>query len=75
MSTDVSPDVSPDVSRPSARIIPFPAGGRRALAKDRAPMQPASETHILQVSPQVAPQVSFGAWYHDEAIRDSKHAS
>lgn len=64
MTTDVS---TSDDRRPSAQIIPFPAGGRRAAAIGRGQTKPAGETR--------APQVSFGAWYHDEAIVDSKLVS
>ena len=58
MTTNTSP--------PTAKIYQFPVGGRRA-----------TDTSREQTKPQVeltAPRVSFGAWYHDEAIQDSKRA-
>jgi hypothetical protein len=53
-----------------AQIIPFPAGGRKAvsLARDT---RPVADTR----APQAAITVSSGAWYHDAAIHDTKHAS
>ncbi|MCO5731868.1 DUF2735 domain-containing protein [Rhizobium sp. SSA_523] len=52
--------------RPTATIIPFPAGGlrqRRAVADQRG--------STVDVQPARYSDLAFGgAWYHDEAIRE-----
>lgn len=57
-------EMTTDVSPPTAKIYQFPVGGRRALK-----IEPTKVQADLK-----APSVSFGAWYHEEAIQDSKRA-
>jgi hypothetical protein len=55
----------------SAKIYPFPAGGRAALGGRRHDeAQPAAD----QGSPHVNETVSSGSWYHEAAIQESKPA-
>jgi len=56
-------------SRPSATIYQFPVGGRRSLTA-RHDDAPAAE---LPMSSAVTAALG-SAWYHEEAIQDSKRA-
>jgi hypothetical protein len=59
--------MSEDTPRRSAQIIRFPEGGRAALASRRGPaLRP------LDLVPARAANVSCGAWYHEDAIRDAE---
>ncbi len=52
----------------SATIYQFPAGGRDALRSHRDSAKPSADPNSARVS-----EAGFGdAWYHDEAIRESK---
>jgi Protein of unknown function (DUF2735) len=53
----------------SARIYQFPVGGRAALAGHRHDEIKTSADAALSRVSQVA---VGGAWYHDEAIQESK---
>ena len=56
-------------NRPSAEIIAFPAGGRRAylMARETADRAKAMEAETAAVS---APMIR-GCWYHDDAINEA----
>ena len=57
-----------DFSRESAKIIEFPAGGRRAVAARRDESSLAADPATLRVSGD-----AFGSgWYHEAAIQESK---
>jgi hypothetical protein len=57
-----------DFSRESAKIIEFPAGGRRAVAVRRDESNLAADPAALRVSGD-----AFGSgWYHEAAIQESK---
>ena len=54
----------------SAKILPFPAGGRRGLIERRPAVRSTEE---LEASP--LPKVSFGdAWYHEAAMQEAASA-
>lgn len=53
--------------QPTAQIVQFPAGGRRGLA----PAKPATS----DLEKQAAAVAVSDAWYHAEAISDTKRIS
>jgi hypothetical protein len=56
------------LSGESAKIIEFPAGGRRAVAARRDECSLAADPATLRVSGD-----AFGSgWYHESAIQESK---
>jgi len=57
-----------ETSRESAQIIPFPVGGRRAVAARR------DDASAMQTAVRVSGDAIGGAWYHEAAIQDSKRA-
>jgi hypothetical protein len=52
----------------TAKIYPFPAGGR-FNANTAADAGQSAREPVVPVA-----EVAFGNWYHDAAIRDSKRA-
>jgi Protein of unknown function (DUF2735) len=54
----------------SAQIIQFPAGGRAGVKDQRNEARPDHD----QAMPRVAKVSSGGAWYHEEAIRETERA-
>ena len=55
-------------SEGSAKIYPFPAGGRAALGDRRS----GETKSIDQSTPRVNEALCSGSWYHEEAIRESQ---
>ena len=54
----------------SAKILPFPAGGRRGLTGRRPAVRSTEELEASHL-----PKVSFGdAWYHDDAMKEEQKA-
>jgi len=51
--------------QPTAQIIPFPAGGRKALPAGSKPT-------TADLEKQAAGVAVSDAWYHAEAIQDAK---
>jgi hypothetical protein len=51
----------------TARIIQFPAGGRKALAERARPL-----TSAATLEAEAAATVAGDAWYHEAAIQDAK---
>lgn len=52
----------------SAKILPFPRGGRRNLETSRADAKALEELAALRL-----PRISFGdAWYHETAIQEAE---
>jgi hypothetical protein len=68
----MEPDMTTNSDRASAKIFQFPARGRFATGgqSDEAKL-PAT----AMLSTRVARAAAGGAWYHDEAIRESEQAS
>ena len=57
------------VPQESAKIIPFPTGGRKASAARR------ETANVADVgSPRLSGAAIGGAWYHDAAIQEAKRA-
>jgi len=57
-----------ETSQPTAQIIPFPIGGRRALDNKRDDAGIAAELRSARAS-----AIACGSgWYHDAAIQDAK---
>jgi hypothetical protein len=52
----------------SAKIYPFPVGGRAALGERRPDETKAS----IDLASRVSETVFGGAWYHEAAIQESK---
>jgi Protein of unknown function (DUF2735) len=66
----MEPNMTTNSDRASAQVIQFPARGR--FAADRVNEEkPATSA----VASRVAKVAIGGAWYHDEAIRESEGAS
>ena len=61
-------DMTANSFQGSAKIYQFPAGGRAGLGGHRHDTKPAEDLAALRV-PRVT---SGGAWYHEEAIRESE---
>jgi len=54
---------------PSAKIIPFPTGGRKTFAAHRDVADAADAT-----TSRLSGDTVGGAWYHEAAIQDAKRA-
>lgn len=52
--------------RESAKIIPFPAKGRRMAQDQAAEMQPLA----VNDASCIPPAAFCDSWYHDEAVQD-----
>jgi hypothetical protein len=50
----------------TATIYQFPVGGRKATRRFGA------ADSIIELKPQPAIITDYGAWYHDEAIRETE---
>jgi hypothetical protein len=50
----------------SAKIYQFPVGGRAAVNSRRDEIKPATD-----IAPSL---VTFGSWYHEEAIQEAEKA-
>jgi hypothetical protein len=61
------PDMT-EVSRSSAQIFQFPLRGRYAIVGGEA----AYRQQAANFAPRVAIAALSGAWYHDEAVRESE---
>ena len=57
-----------EVSRSSAQIYQFPARGRYAVAGNDI----AYRQEAVNFAPRLAIAALSGAWYHDEAVRESE---
>lgn len=56
--------MSATIQRESATIYQFPTGGRAGLDSRRA------DERSRGTSPATLPAISFGSWYHEEAIKE-----
>lgn len=57
-------------SRPTAKILAFPAGGRAGVAQRRTDLHPAAN---LSARPEESRAIVDG-WYHEAAIREAEAA-
>ena len=62
----MEPNMTTNSDRASAQVIQFPARGR--FAADRVNEEKPAAARVAKVA-------IGGAWYHDEAIRESEGAS
>jgi hypothetical protein len=60
-----------DFSCPSAKIYPFPVGGRRFVGAARGESRTAADPRTRAISGDAIGE----AWYHEAAIQEAKRTS